>query len=51
LLAAVRPTEVVLVKASRAVGFERLAAVLAEAIPSVLAGRSAAADRTGQENT
>ena len=49
LVAAVRPGDVILVKASRSVGLERLAARLAEAIPSALAGRSPAGTRTEQE--
>jgi UDP-N-acetylmuramoyl-tripeptide--D-alanyl-D-alanine ligase len=42
--------DVVLVKASRAVGLERLAASLAEAIPSALAGRDPAGSRHEQES-
>jgi UDP-N-acetylmuramoyl-tripeptide--D-alanyl-D-alanine ligase len=38
VLADIRPGDVVLVKASRSVGLERLAAALAEAIPAALAG-------------
>ncbi len=50
VLSDVRPGDVVLVKASRSVGLERLAEALAEAIPSVLAGRAPAESSTGQEN-